>query len=98
MSGYKLMAESYRKQLDSDLDEESIVKINQKIKGYEFLATCCNAEVYDLFDSGAFNSICKGYFRKAMINSGIDPDKIRDVLYEFSDLLEFMSAEQADKF
>lgn len=64
MNGFKIMADSYRKLAD----EGKITKeqAEKDCKAYDFLATCDDEDICNLFDSGAFNEISKGYMRLAV--------------------------------
>lgn len=64
MNGYKVMADSYRKYLDSltsGEDSELKTALNRSIKVNDFLAECDEQMINELFNSSAFNDILKGY-------------------------------------
>ncbi len=73
MNGYEMMAEVYKKELESGNMNETEAK--SKIKVMEFLAACSDEEIYFMFDSSAFNEIMKAYVRKAINNSDLGEDK-----------------------
>lgn len=62
MNGYKIMAEAYRqaKKQDPKADVDGIIKT------LDFLATCTQEEIYELFNSSAFNNIVMGYVKIAL--------------------------------
>ena len=64
MEGYKIMADSYRKAAD----EGKITKeqAEKDCKTFDFLATCDDDDICNLFDSSAFNEIAKSYMRLAV--------------------------------
>ena len=64
MNGFKIMADSYRKLAD----EGKITKkeAEKDCKAFDFLATCDDDDICNLFDSGAFNDIAKSYMRIAV--------------------------------
>ena len=64
MNGFKIMADSYRKLAD----EGKITKeqAEKDCKSFDFLATCDDDDICNLFDSGAFNDIAKSYLRIAV--------------------------------
>lgn len=64
MNGYKIMAESYRK-----LAEEGKIskeEAEKSIYTFDFLDKCDQEDIFNLFDSGAFNEIAKSYLRLAV--------------------------------
>ena len=64
MNGFKMMADSYRKAAD----EGKITKeqAEKDCKAFDFLSSCDEEDICNLFDSGAFNEIAKGYMRIAV--------------------------------
>ena len=58
MNGYEILAQGYRKLVETgqiEMDEET----KSYIKVYEFLASCSQEEKKMLFESGAFNDMIK---------------------------------------
>lgn len=95
MNGYKMSADSYRilKKRDPKIDVDS------NIKTLDFLATCTKEDIYNLFNSGAFNYICMGYVEMALNDFEELDDDIKDritnhVLYKF----DTATAKQAEKY
>lgn len=95
MNGYKMSADSYRilKKRDPKIDVDS------NIKTLDFLATCTKEDIYNLFNSGAFNYICMGYVEMALNDFEELDDDIKDritnhVLYKF----DIATAKQAEKY
>ena len=64
MNGFKIMADSYRKLAD----EGKITKeqAEKDCKAFDFLSSCDQDDINNLFDSGAFNEIAKSYMRLAV--------------------------------
>lgn len=96
MNGFKIMADSYRKLAD----EGKITKeqAEKDCKAYDFLATCDDKDICNLFDSGAFNEISKGYMRlavKELIEENvIDEEQGRAVRNRFSLLFSEKTANE----
>ena len=96
MNGFKIMADSYRKLAD----EGKITKeqAEKDCKAYDFLATCDDEDICNLFDSGAFNEISKGYMRlavKELIEENvIDEEQGRAVRNRFSLLFSEKTANE----
>ena len=93
MNGFVVMANAYRTATGIDHDEaERIARL------YDFLGTCSQEDVYDLFDSTAFNDIAKGYMRKAvsrLIENGVlDEEQGRAIRNEYAILMEDMQAQR----
>ena len=69
MTGYKIIAESYKELLkEKNINQEIAEK---KIRIYDFLDSCDDEDLFNLVDSGAFNNIIKSYVKAAIVKSGI---------------------------
>lgn len=100
MDGYTLQADSYEQflkqhpKMDTDVKED----LQRKIKVFRIMADLNEKEKYEFFTSGAYNEVCKGYFRKAMENCKLNTKTINEVLEEFRWLIDTVGAEEASKF
>ena len=97
MNGYEFSIAGYKQVLESgrtDIDREYI---QAEIKALEPFACRTEQEIIKMFDSGAFNEVLKAYCKKAMENSGIDKEKIDDVMGEIKWLLDTVRAEEIIK-
>jgi hypothetical protein len=63
---------------------------------YAFLGTSSDDMIYDMFDSGAFNSIVKGYVALALKNADTDKKTADAVKQELHILFDTIKAKQAD--
>lgn len=99
MDGYELTASGYEQYLAKNPDIDAVLKkdIQTKIEALRMIAGMQEEYRNALFDTGAFNDICKGYFKKAMENCGIERKMMNAVLDEFKWLLDTMSAAEAGK-
>lgn len=95
MNGYKMTADAYReaKKRDPKIDVES------NIKTLDFLATCTEEDIHNLFNSTAFNNICMGYVKMAINDFEELDDDMKDriinhVRYKF----DTATAKQAEKY
>lgn len=95
MNGYKMTADAYReaKKRDPKIDVES------NIKTLDFLATCTKEDIYNLFNSTAFNNICMGYVKNALNDFEELSDDMKDriinhVRYKF----DTVTANQAENY
>lgn len=97
MNGYKMTADGYRKLLgNSKLDQADI---ESNIKTLDFLAACTKEDIYNLFNSGAFNYICMGYVEMALNDFKEIDEELKDriinyVRYKF----DTVTAKQAEKY
>lgn len=97
MNGYKMSADSYRTlRGNSKLDQKDV---ESNIKTLDFLATCTEEDIYNLFNSAAFNNICMGYVKVALNDFKEIDEELRDrlinyVRYKFDTL----TAKQAEKY
>lgn len=95
MNGYKMTADAYRafkkKNPEADVDSE--------IKTLDFLATCTKEDIYNLFNSAAFNYICLGYVKMALNDLDLDDDTkdriINHVRYKFDTVTANQAEEEA---
>ena len=72
MNGFKIMSDSYRKA--SEKGQIDKVKADKLCKVLDFLATCDDTDICNMFDSSAFNEIAKSYLRiavKELIDEGV---------------------------
>jgi hypothetical protein len=96
MNGFKMMADSYRKLAD----EGKITKeqAEKDCKSFDFLSGCDQEDICNLFDSGAFNEISKGYMRlavKELIEENvIDEEQGRAVRNRFALLFSEKTAKE----
>lgn len=101
MNGYTLLAESYKKAAENGiLSKEQSIK---KIRVLEFLATCDQEDIYNLFDSSAFNDITKNYLKysiESVISEGIISKEQGNIITdEFNSLFSDISAKEiCDKY
>ena len=96
MSGYRIMIESYKSLVGRGVFTQE--EADKKIRLYEFLDTCDDEDINELFDTTAFNEIAKGYLRKALdicISDGtIDEEQASRIRNEYRLAFEFFSASQ----
>ena len=99
MNGFTMMADSYRKLAD----EGKITKeeAEKDCKAFDFLSSCDQDDINNLFDSGAFNDIAKSYMRiavKELIEeSVIDEEQGRAIRNRFALLFSEKTAKDVLK-
>lgn len=98
MNGYELTANTYRRLLETETDHAAIADMQSKLKVYSFLAEITEQERLELFNSSAFNDVCKGYMLAALDSIGIDHDTQQKAVYAMAAQFDSMSAEQAEKY
>ena len=91
MNGFKLQADAIRKVVESDdnCDKEAMLS---KAKVYDILSELTQEQIYELYNSSAFNDVTKAYAKRAMETVGIDEEQISDVLREIKYLHDTVSA------
>lgn len=95
MNGYKMTADAYRqaKKQDPRLDLDS------NIKALDFLATCTQEDIYNLFNSSAFNNICMGYVKNALNDFEELSDDMKDrITSHVKYMFDTEGAKQAEKY
>lgn len=95
MNGYKMTADAYREFKKKDPK----INVDSNIKTLDFLATCTKKDIYNLFNSTAFNNICMGYVKNALNDFEELSDDMKDritshVKYKF----DILTAEQAENY
>lgn len=95
MNDFKMTADAYRqaKKQDPRLD------LGSEIKTLDFLSTCTKEDIYNLFNSAAFNYICLGYVKMALNDLDLDDDTkdriINHVRYKFDTVTANQAEEEA---
>ena len=95
MNGYKMTADAYRafKKKDPEADVDS------NIKTLGFLATCTKEDIYNLFNSSAFNYICMGYVEMALNDfKELDDDMKDRISNHVRRMFDAVGAKQAEKY
>lgn len=94
MDGFKMTKEGYEQYLTQNPDIDSAKKeyLQKSIKALEPFIGTTEEDRQQMFDTGAFNDICKAYFRKAMCNCNINSETVEAVMDEFKWLLDTCSA------
>lgn len=99
MDGYKLMADSYRKAAGEGQIEAGEAERIARL--YDFLSTCTEDDIYNLFDSSAFNEVAKDYMRRAVNNlvtaGTLDEEQGRAVRNEYAYLFSIMTAKEVSR-
>lgn len=97
MNGYKMTADAYRTlKGNSKVDQ---VDVESKIKALDFLATCTQEDIYNLFNSSAFNYICLGYVEMALNDfKELDDDTKDRIINHVWAMFDAKSAKQAEKY
>ena len=95
MNGYKMTADAYRifKKREPKADVDS------NIKTLDFLATCTEEDIYNLFNSSAFNNICLGYVKMALNGfKELDDDTKARINNRVWAMFDEKNAKQAEKY
>lgn len=96
MNGYKLLADSYRAYLDENEASPIISKdMQSRIKALDFLGECTQRDINNLFNTGAFNDIVKGYVTKAAEKNATTRKAAAQILEALGILFEEMGAQEA---
>lgn len=98
MNGYEMTANTYRRLLEKETDHAAITDMQSKLKVYSFLAELTEKEILEIFNSGAFNDVCKGYMLAALDHIGIDHDTQKKAVYAIGAEFDSMNAKQAEAY
>lgn len=63
-----------------------------------FLDDELQEEKYEIFDSGMFNGICKGYLLMALDDADVDPATRAKAVSALREAFEFTGSEEAEKY
>lgn len=100
MNGYQLLADNYRKLLNNSANtaQDAQEAIKRKIKALDIMANLDRQTQFELFNSGGFNGVCRGFLLMAMDNAGADHDTASRILSALDGLFETTGAEQAETY
>lgn len=97
MNGYKMTADAYRTLKGNSKVDQADVESN--IKTLDFLATCTKEDIYNLFNSSAFNYICLGYVEMALNDfKELDDDMKDRISNHVRSMFDTVGARQAEKY
>jgi hypothetical protein len=97
MNGYKMTADAYRTLKGNSKVDQADVESN--IKTLDFLATCTKEDIYNLFNSSAFNYICLGYVEMALNDfKELDDDTKDRIINHVWAMFDTVGAKQAEKY
>lgn len=77
MNGFKILADSYRKLIETNQIDKEDAK--SYIKVYDFLSTCNNKEKEILFTSSAFNDMIKELINKLNLEDALKQNIINQL-------------------
>jgi len=99
MNGYQMSADAYKDYIARENPAgETLKSAERKIKALEIMAQTDRQTQYELFNSGGFNSICKGYMLKSLENIGVDAETRQRATAEMGALFDETTAEQAERY
>lgn len=99
MNGYKIHADAYRKVLaDENPTGEAKAEMERRITALDIMANTDRPTQFEIFNTGGFNDVCKGYLLMALRNIGVDPDTQKAALAELRALFDTVTAGAAEQF
>lgn len=99
MNGYKMSADAYRDYLAEENPPGKIrAGVERKIKALDFMASTDRETQYELFNSGGFNYIVRGYFLMALDNARIEEEERAAIMREIRFLFDTVTADQAEAY
>lgn len=95
MNGFEMMAQSYKVLLErGQIDKE---EAERKITVFDILGSCSQEQIYDLFDSSAFNMIVKDYVKLALKNTETDEETSEKIMQELCRLFDTKGAKEVSE-
>jgi hypothetical protein len=99
VNGYQLHADSYKKLLENTETAQEVQEdIKKKIRAFEIMANTDRQTQFELFNTGGFNDICKGFLLMAADKAQADKETASRILSALTGLFDEMSAEQAEQY
>ena len=99
MNGYQMTADAYKATIAREKPTGEVLEdMRRKIAALEFLAGADEATIYELFNSAAFNDICRGYLLFALDRIGTDHDSRQKILYAMGTAFDTMTADEAESY
>ena len=97
MDGYQAQADAYKRLLETDKTIDRGFT-ERKINALEIMAEADQLTQYELFNTGAFNDIVKGYAKMALDGTELESEERRAVLRELNYLFDTVTADQAERY
>lgn len=85
----------YKKMRMTEVEEDSIQRIDQMIAACETVNGKSFEEILDLVDTGVFNPIISAYCKRVMREVGISDDKIDEAIEKLEEIYEEPAEEVA---
>ena len=100
MNSYRTQSNSYKEYLEKHPEAPTEIKEDmlRKIKALDFLSDSTKEERAELFNSGTFNDVAKGYFLMAIDNAEVAEETKSKLLKELRFLFDTVTAEQATDY
>lgn len=100
VSGYRLTADAYKKYLEQHPETPTEIKEDMQgnIKVNEFLDTCTDTEIHQLFNTSAFNNIVRGYVLKCADTLDYSDEQKRELIGRLYRLFDDMTASEAEAY
>ena len=99
MNGYQMTANAYKRDMARrGLTGEARADVERTIAALEFMANSEQKTHFALFDTTAFNDVCRGYILMALDNYGAEEDTRNGVMQELKWLFDSVTAEQAERY
>ena len=95
MNGYIMQAETYR--VLAERGQIPKEEADRKRAVYAFLGTCTQDQIYDLFDSSAFNTIVKDYVKLALKNTETDEETSEKIMQELRWLFDTKGSKEVSE-
>lgn len=87
MNAYKMIANCYRKKIESgDITESDVIK--GKLRALDYIAECNQIDLFHLIDTSAFNGIITSYVSESLKRAKADQRASKAVMNELTSLLD----------
>lgn len=98
-NGYQILLMAHRQFVEQEKPTgEELEEVTAKIKALEILAGSDQRTRYELFNTGAFNDIMRGYAKMALDDLGIDGGTRANILDQIRHLLDRVPAGAAEAY
>lgn len=98
MNGFEIEAAALRKVLEKETDPFYKKDLQNQLEAAEFLAKASEEVRQNVFDFCVYNTICKGYLKRALDEIKTDPEQRQEILNAMQRAFDDMRAEEAEKY
>ena len=101
MNSYQMTAEAYKEAVEREPERftgEALTDIRNKIAAFEFLGSVDKDTRLEVFNSGVFNDVCRGFLLMTLDRIGADEDTRKEAAEEIGRCFDEVTASEAERY